>query len=148
MNIYPVAFVVIIAFMLVSLLGVASNVPSGEFRLPLKSPTATCGDVNAQGDPPVDIDDVIYLINYIFTGGPAPLCNPINDCSDVNRNGFVDIDDVIYLVDYIFIGGPAPCSPDKTTTVSHSDWTRQDVESYVRQIGGCLTPGCASSASK
>jgi uncharacterized protein (TIGR02145 family) len=32
-----------------------------------------CGDANGSGgDPAVDIDDVVYLINYIFAGGPAP----------------------------------------------------------------------------
>ncbi len=64
----------------------------------------TCGDADASGG--VDIDDVVYLIYYIFAGGPAP--NPI-EAGDANCSGDVDIDDVVYLINYIFAGGPAPC---------------------------------------
>jgi hypothetical protein len=66
-----------------------------------------CGD--ADGSETVDIDDVVYLIRYIFAGGPPPFSyaagNP--DCS-----GAVDIDDVVWLVNYIFSGGNAPCDTD------------------------------------
>jgi hypothetical protein len=58
------------------------------------------GDCNCSGD--VDIDDVVYLIAYIFSGGPEPHANP--DCQ-----GEVDIDDVVYLICYIFSRGPEPC---------------------------------------
>ncbi|MCK4655447.1 MAG: hypothetical protein KAT85_00395, partial [candidate division Zixibacteria bacterium] len=34
---------------------------------------AECGDVDLSGG--VDIDDVVYLINFIFSGGPPP-CEP------------------------------------------------------------------------
>jgi hypothetical protein len=70
-----------------------------------------CGDANGSGgDPPVDIDDVVYLINYIFAGGPMPI--PI-ESADVDCSGGdvpVDIDDVVYLINYIFAGGQAPCA--------------------------------------
>jgi plastocyanin len=64
----------------------------------------TCGDADGSGA--VDIDDVVYLIAYIFTGGPAP--NPL-DAGEVDCSGAIDIDDVVYLIAYIFTGGPAPC---------------------------------------
>jgi hypothetical protein len=64
-----------------------------------------CGDVTQDGS--VDVADVVYLINYLFVGGPAPY--PIN-VADVNSDGVVDISDVVYLINYLFIGGPAPCS--------------------------------------
>lgn len=67
----------------------------------------TCGDADASGA--VDIDDVVYLIAYIFSGGPAPL--PY-ESGDTDCSGGVDIDDVVYLIAYIFSGGPAPCDPD------------------------------------
>ncbi len=63
------------------------------------------GDPNGSGD--FDIDDVVYLIAYIFSAGPEPVCDGMTgnvDCS----NG-VDIDDVIYMVNYILAGGPPPC---------------------------------------
>ena len=63
-----------------------------------------CGDCDGSGD--VDIDDVVYLIGYIFTGGPAP--EPL-EAGDVDMSGDVDIDDVVYLISYIFTGGPALC---------------------------------------
>jgi hypothetical protein len=62
------------------------------------------GDAN--GDGAVDISDAVYLIQYIFAGGPAP--NPLL-AGDANCDGAVDISDAVYLIQYIFAGGPAPC---------------------------------------
>ncbi len=60
---------------------------------------------DADGNGSVDIDDVVYLINYIFSGGPAP--NPV--CvGDTDSSGDVDIDDVVFLINYIFGGGLPP----------------------------------------
>lgn len=64
-----------------------------------------CGDADGSGG--VDIDDVVYLINYIFAGGPAPA--PV-ESGDVDCSGGVDIDDVVYLISFIFSGGPEPCA--------------------------------------
>lgn len=64
---------------------------------------------DADGSGAVDIDDVVYLINYIFSGGPAPI--PLL-AGDADCSGTVDIDDVVYLINYIFSGGPAPGDPD------------------------------------
>jgi hypothetical protein len=70
-----------------------------------------CGDANVSGgDPAVDIDDVVFLINYVFAGGPAP-CPP--QAGDANCSGGdipIDIDDIVYLINYIFASGPAPCA--------------------------------------
>ena len=54
-----------------------------------------------------DISDIIFLINYVFYGGPSP--NPMF-LGDVNCDEVVDIQDIIYLIDYIFYQGSAPCS--------------------------------------
>ncbi len=62
------------------------------------------GDVNGSGD--IDLDDVIYLIQYIFADGPPP---ESIDIADVDCSGNVDIDDVVYLIQYIFANGPPPC---------------------------------------
>lgn len=64
-----------------------------------------CGDAN--GSQTVDIDDVVHLVAYIFSGGPAP--NPI-EAGDVDCSSGVDIDDVVYLIGYIFSGGLPPCA--------------------------------------
>lgn len=66
-----------------------------------------CGDANASGD--VDIDDAVYLIAYIFSGGPAP--SPL-ESGDADCSGDIDIDDVVKLIAYIFTGGYAPCDID------------------------------------
>jgi hypothetical protein len=62
------------------------------------------GDADESGA--VDIDDVVYLIAYIFSGGPAP--TPDLCCGDGDGSGAIDIDDVVYLISYIFSGGPPP----------------------------------------
>jgi len=67
--------------------------------------TYECGDANGNGS--IDIDDVVFLIAYIFQGGPPPV--PV-DAGDANCSGGVDIDDVVYIINYIFMGGPAPCA--------------------------------------
>jgi hypothetical protein len=63
-----------------------------------------CGDVNTSGN--VDIDDVVYCINYVFLVGAEPI--PV-ESGDVDCNGFVDVDDIVFLISYIFTNGPRPC---------------------------------------
>ena len=64
-----------------------------------------CGD--ADGSRSVDISDAVYLIAYIFGGGPEPC--PYQS-GDANCSGSVDISDAVYLIAYIFSGGLAPCA--------------------------------------
>ncbi len=61
------------------------------------------GDVNASGV--VDVQDVFYLINSIFGGGPPPPCA---GSGDVNGDGLTNSSDIFYLINYIFAGGPPP----------------------------------------
>lgn len=71
------------------------------------SPVVLCGDADYSGT--VDIDDVVYLIAFIFNDGPEPV--PHVCAGDANGSGEswpVDIDDVVYLIDYIFSGGLPP----------------------------------------
>jgi len=63
-----------------------------------------CGNVN--GDVSVNVSDVVYMINYIFTDGPAP--QPIIACMDSNTDASVNIADAFYVLNYIFLGGGAP----------------------------------------
>ncbi len=66
-----------------------------------------CGDTDYSSA--VDIDDAVYLISYIFSGGPPP--DPYQS-GDADCSGGVDIDDVVWLIAYIFSGGNAPCDTD------------------------------------
>jgi len=63
-----------------------------------------CGDAN--GDGIVNSADVVYLINYLFKGGPAPI--PL-EAGDVTCDGTINSADVVYLINYLFKGGPPPC---------------------------------------
>jgi len=63
------------------------------------------GDANSDGG--IDIADVVYLIAYIFSGGPAP--NPLA-AGDADCDGSVNIVDAVYLIAYIFSQGPQPCA--------------------------------------
>jgi len=79
----------------------------GADTLEFELATFVCGDAN--GSSMVDIDDVVFLINYIFAGGTEPV--PY-ESGDANCAGGVDIDDVVYLISYIFSGGNPPCDTD------------------------------------
>lgn len=62
---------------------------------------------NVDGDPldVCDLSDLMYLINYLFQGGPTPECF---EEADVSGNGSIDLSDEIYLTNYLFMGGPPP----------------------------------------
>ena len=68
--------------------------------------TMTSGDADGSGV--VTVSDVVFLINYIFSGGPAP--NPLSS-GDADCSGAISISDAVYLIQYIFSGGAAPCEP-------------------------------------
>jgi len=64
------------------------------------------GDPNNDGN--MNITDGIYILNFLFLGGPAPTCR---ESSDTNNDATVNITDGIYALNYLFLGGPAPPSP-------------------------------------
>ncbi len=84
------------------------------------------GDANVDGR--VNLADAIFLLNYLFRGGPVPLCM---DAADVNDNSAVhhsceydaddprwcecsiDLSDVVYLICYRFFGASEPPAPFK-----------------------------------
>jgi hypothetical protein len=68
-----------------------------------------CGDANY--DQQVNIGDAVFLITYIFKGGPGP--EPV--CSgDANNDDDTNVGDAVYLISYVFSSGPPPsdmCCP-------------------------------------
>lgn len=62
------------------------------------------GDCN--NDRAINVGDAVYLINYIFRGGPAPVFPPEGD---VNCDSRTNVGDAVYIINYVFRGGPAPC---------------------------------------
>ena len=71
-------------------------------------PPYICGD--ADGTLVVSISDAVFIVNYIFGGGSAPV--PL-ESGDADCSGTVTIGDAVYIINYIFGGGPAPCSSCK-----------------------------------
>jgi hypothetical protein len=62
-----------------------------------------CGDANADGK--ITVSDVVYLVNYLFKGGP--IAKPY-EAGEANCDGKVTVSDVVYLVNYLFKGGQPP----------------------------------------
>lgn len=67
-----------------------------------------CGDVDGGGDGP-NVQDLTYLVSYLFKGGPPP---PVMEASDADGSGGgPNVTDLTYLVAFLFKGGPPPvCS--------------------------------------
>ena len=65
------------------------------------------GDVDHSGTLPIDIGDLVYLVDFMFTGWNEPQCL---DEADINGDGLttIDIADLVFLVDYMFQSGPPP----------------------------------------
>lgn len=66
---------------------------------------------NVDNDPTqnIDISDLVYLVDFMFTNGTVPFC-----IAEANINGdaggTIDISDLVCLVDFMFTNGPAPVS--------------------------------------
>jgi protocatechuate 3,4-dioxygenase beta subunit len=72
----------------------------------IELPSVRVGDVTGEGT--INVTDVIFLINYLYIGGPAPV--PLMT-GDANCDGRINITDVIHIINYLYIGGPSPCNP-------------------------------------
>jgi hypothetical protein len=68
-------------------------------------PIVLTGDVNNNGS--ISSADIIYLVNTVFKGGPAPV--PCEAAGDVNCSGSLTSADIIFLVNFVFKSGAAPC---------------------------------------
>ena len=64
----------------------------------------TPGDANDDGEP--NVGDAVYLINYVFKGGPAPVCM---EEGDANSDGALDLSDAVTVLTYLFSGQPLAC---------------------------------------
>jgi hypothetical protein len=60
------------------------------------------------GDTKVDPSDIFYLVNYLYSSGPAPAGASGMASGDANGDGVVDPADIFYTVNYLFLSGPVP----------------------------------------
>ncbi len=83
-------------------------------------PLGSCGfrrgDANSTGS--VNLTDVIYLLQHLFTGGPPLSCS---DTGDFDDDGSSDLTDAVLILTFLFRGadlsgppGPYECGPDPT----------------------------------
>jgi uncharacterized delta-60 repeat protein len=61
------------------------------------------GDANKDGI--IDLADLVYVINFLYKGGPAPDPLTIGDC---NCNQTIELGDLIISIDYLFRDGSRP----------------------------------------
>ncbi|MGE3163381.1 MAG: hypothetical protein AB7O52_00595 [Planctomycetota bacterium] len=61
------------------------------------------GDANSDGG--IDIADGIWILNFLWQGGPA---SPCAASQDANGDGMGDTSDAMYIIFYQLLDGPAP----------------------------------------
>jgi hypothetical protein len=69
-------------------------------------PTFKRGDGDGSGT--LNITDPIFVLNALFTGGPAIQCP---DAADADDTGGLNITDPIRVLNFLFAGGPPPLAP-------------------------------------
>jgi hypothetical protein len=80
-----------------------NNQDSLNYHLSIESAPGVPGDANNNGL--VNIQDITFLINYLYKSGPPP---PIPGLADPNNSCTINIQDITYLINYLYKGGPAP----------------------------------------
>jgi len=82
------------------------NAPSIRYKYVLAH---CCNHDGIRGDANIDrvinIADLVFIVDFLFKGGPIPDCF---EEGDTNGDGNILVDDLVLLVDYLFKGGPSP----------------------------------------
>jgi hypothetical protein len=96
------------------------------------------------GDGIVNPADIFYLVNYLFTSGPAPAGAAGMLSGDANGDGVVNPADIFYAVNYLFSSGPQPAAttPGALSTTSTGSSLRGSVTlgNAVRRDGRWIVP--------
>ena len=67
------------------------------------------GNVDGDSQERLNISDVVYLVSFLFKGGPAPVCMEEGNVTG-DAAGSINLADLTYLISSIFKGGPQPVS--------------------------------------
>ncbi len=67
------------------------------------APSTMPGDAN--GDGILDVSDAVFIVNYLFQGGPPS--NPPS-AGDINGDCFIGLSDLVWLLNFLYRGGPPP----------------------------------------
>lgn len=73
------------------------------YNVTTETPDDRPGDANADGE--ANVGDAVFLINFIFKGGPAPY---FPNWADVNVDCQVNVGDAVFLINFVFKEGPVP----------------------------------------
>ncbi|MEM7263778.1 MAG: hypothetical protein AAF488_17450, partial [Planctomycetota bacterium] len=63
------------------------------------------GNIDGSADPAPQITDAIYLLSFLFLGGPPPPCAA---AADTDATGGTNLTDAVYVLTFLFLGGAAP----------------------------------------
>ena len=83
-----------------------SVTPSG----PPPGPRFVRADANADGS--INITDGVFVLNFLFLGGPEPRCM---DAAEATDDGQLNITDGVFILNWLFISGGAPPPPTPST---------------------------------
>jgi hypothetical protein len=67
-----------------------------------------CAPGDANNDGAVNVGDAVYIIGYVFKGGPPPTPYPVCN-GDANCDCACNVGDAVFVINYVFKGGPPPC---------------------------------------
>lgn len=67
------------------------------------------GDAN--GDGVVNVQDAVFLLNYLYNHGSAPTCFDAADSNDDGNPAGINTADIVHILDYLFGGHAALPSP-------------------------------------
>ena len=83
------------------------------------------GDADAQGL--INLTDGVFLLNFLFLGGPPPPCI---DAADFNDDEILNITDGVALFNWLFLGGSVPPAPGPLNCGSDPTGTDLSCDAY------------------
>lgn len=67
------------------------------------------GNIDFDPEDEITISDLVYMVTYMFQGGPPPPCMEEANV-DGDAEGALDINDLVTLVQFMFSSGPSPAN--------------------------------------